>query len=81
MLEFENADGHTVSLNPRNLVQLLYIDRHTSKSGTSIYCNKFSDETTETAEKLAARAMTQARIVTFRLFVDGQGFNTYVVQC
>lgn len=72
MLEFKNADGHTVSLNPMSLVQLLYIDRHTSTSGTSIYCNKFQDETTETAENLAARAMTQAKIVSFHLFVDGK---------
>ncbi|MDX0931396.1 hypothetical protein GOE05_28725 [Sinorhizobium medicae] len=72
MLEFKNADGHTVSLNPMNLVQLMYIDRHTSASGTSIYCNKFQDEATETAESLATRAMTQAKIVSFHLFVDGK---------
>ncbi len=72
MLEFKNTSGHTVSINPKNLVQLLYIDRHTSESGTSVYCNTFRDETSETAESLASQAMTQARIVTFHLFVDGK---------
>ncbi|RNJ47222.1 hypothetical protein B5V01_32315 [Mesorhizobium erdmanii] len=72
MIEFVNSDGLTSSLNPRNLVQLLYVDRHTSKSGTSIICSNWSDETAETAEVIAARIMTQARIVTFRLFVGGK---------
>jgi hypothetical protein len=72
MLEIQNTDGFTVSINPRNLVQLLYIDRHTSGSGTSIYCNKFEFEAAETAESLAARAAAQARIVSFNLFVDGK---------
>ena len=72
MLEFKNTQGLTSSLNPRNLVELLYRDIHTSASGTRIIFSDWSDETAETAESLAARVMTQARIVNFRILVDGK---------
>ncbi|MER9558672.1 hypothetical protein [Mesorhizobium sp. M0323] len=77
MIEFMNAEGLTSSLNPRNLVQLLYVDRHTSESGTSIICNNCGDETAETAESLAARVMTEAKIVNFHIFVGKASIRTW----
>lgn len=72
MLEFRTTQGLTSSLNPSRLVELLYIDRQTSKSGTSIIFTHWSDETAEPAESLAERLMAQAKIVNFHILIDGK---------
>lgn len=72
MLEFKTIQGLTSSLNASNLVELLYIDRQTSKSGTSIIFTHWSDETAESAESLATRLMTEAKIVSFHILENGK---------
>src|SRR5689334_4766683 len=70
MIEYNNSDGHLVSINGHHLVELLYLDRHTSSGGTGVYGVGFSDSTKEPAEDLVKRWASEVPLAQFTISID-----------